>query len=163
MRAQQTGRQGGHGGFRKPKLDEQEADGNEARPWRARSSGQLLLEFSAGDAAFAQKQGGVLRVPHFDSPASMSMLEESTVAVNRPMMGVFNNLVMYKQDVPQNSMKSIVPELATSLERGGDRADPAAAPRRQVARRQALYGPGRQMHLGPPCRQDEREAAHQSA
>ena len=30
------------------------------------------------------------------------------------MMGVFNNLVMYKQDEPQNSMKSIVPDLATS-------------------------------------------------
>jgi peptide/nickel transport system substrate-binding protein len=43
----------------------------------------------------------------------MSLLEESTVAVNRPMMGVFNNLVMYKQDVPQNSLKSIVPDLAT--------------------------------------------------
>ena len=31
------------------------------------------------------------------------MLEESTVAVNRPMMGVFNNLVMFKQDEPQNT------------------------------------------------------------
>ena len=30
------------------------------------------------------------------------------------MMGVFNNLVMYKQDVPQNSLQSIVPDLATS-------------------------------------------------
>ena len=75
--------------------------------------GTLLVVESAGDAAFAQKQGGVLRVPHFDSPASMSLLEESTVAVNRPMMGVFNNLVMYKQDTPQNSLKSIVPDLAT--------------------------------------------------
>src|SRR5205085_7014915 len=55
-----------------------------------------------------------LKIGHFDSPASVSMHEESTAAVNRPMMGVFNNLVMYKQDVPQNSMKSIVPELATS-------------------------------------------------
>ena len=77
-------------------------------------AGALLLAFSTGNAAFAQKQGGILRVPHFDSPASMSLLEESTVAVNRPMMGVFNNLVVYKQDVPQNSPKSIVPDLATS-------------------------------------------------
>jgi len=77
------------------------------------AAGALLFAFSA-DAALAQKQGGILRVPHFDSPASMSLLEESTVAVNRPMMGVFNNLVMYKQDVPQNSLKSIVPDLATS-------------------------------------------------
>ena len=41
------------------------------------------------------------------------MLEESTLAVNRPMMGVFNNLVMFKQDVPQNTLRSIVPDLAT--------------------------------------------------
>jgi peptide/nickel transport system substrate-binding protein len=75
-------------------------------------AGALVL--SMGDAAFAQQQGGILKVPHFDSPASMSLLEESTVAVNRPMMGVFNNLVMYKQDVPQNSVKSIVPDLANS-------------------------------------------------
>ena len=42
------------------------------------------------------------------------MLEESTQAVNRPMMGVFNNLVMFKQDELQNTPDSIVPELATS-------------------------------------------------
>ena len=77
------------------------------------AAGTLLLGLSAADGAIAQKQGGVLRVPHFDSPASMSLLEESTVAANRPMMGVFNNLVMFKQDVPQNSLKSIVPDLAT--------------------------------------------------
>jgi ABC-type transport system substrate-binding protein len=50
---------------------------------------------------------------HFDSPASMSLLEESTQAVNRPMSGVFNNLVMLDQHVPQNSLRSIVPDLAT--------------------------------------------------
>jgi len=75
----------------------------------AAAVGQLSL----AQIASAEKSGGILRVGHFDSPASMSLLEESTVAVNRPMMGVFNNLVMYKQDVAQNSPKSIVPELAT--------------------------------------------------
>jgi len=78
------------------------------------AAGSLSLALSAADAAFAQKAGGILKIGHFDSPASMSMHEESTAAVNRPMMGVFNNLVVYKQDVPQNSMRSIVPELATS-------------------------------------------------
>jgi peptide/nickel transport system substrate-binding protein len=77
------------------------------------AAGTLFLGFCLGNGALAQKQGGILRVPHFDSPASVSLLEESTVAVNRPMMGVFNNLVMYKQDVPQNSPKAIVPDLAT--------------------------------------------------
>ena len=76
--------------------------------------GPLLLAMSAGDAAFAQKQGGILRMSHFDSPASMSLHEEATAAANRPMMGVFNNLVIYKQDVAQNSMRSIVPDLAIS-------------------------------------------------
>jgi len=76
--------------------------------------GALLLAFSAADAALAQKRGGILKIGHFDSPASMSMLEESTLAVNRPMMGVFNNLVMFKQDEPQNTPDAIVPELATS-------------------------------------------------
>ena len=73
----------------------------------------LLLALSAANAAFAQKPGGILRLGHFDSPASMSMLEESTQAVNRPMSGVFNNLVMFDQHVPQNSLHSIVPDLAT--------------------------------------------------
>src|SRR6516225_8043734 len=78
------------------------------------AAGSLLLALLAADMAFAQKQGGILRMGHFDSPASMSPLEESTQAVNRPMSGVFNNLVMFKQDVPQNSLRSIVPDLATS-------------------------------------------------
>jgi peptide/nickel transport system substrate-binding protein len=77
------------------------------------AAGSLSLILLAADAAFAQKSGGILKVGHFDSPASMSMLEESTVAVNRPMMGVFNNLVIFKQDEPQNTPDSIVPELAT--------------------------------------------------
>ena len=64
--------------------------------------------------AFAQKSGGVLKVHHQDSPASMSIIEEATYSTVVPMMGVFNNLVMYRQDEPQNSMKSIVPDLATS-------------------------------------------------
>jgi peptide/nickel transport system substrate-binding protein len=64
--------------------------------------------------ASAQKQGGILLAGHFDSPASMSMLEESTLAANRPTMAVFNNLVMFDQQSPQNSPQSIVPDLATS-------------------------------------------------
>ena len=76
--------------------------------------GVLSFALCVTDSALAQKQGGILRMPHFDSPASMSLLEESTVAVTRPIMPVFNNLVMFKQDVPQNSLRSIVPDLATS-------------------------------------------------
>src|SRR5947209_7010324 len=74
----------------------------------------LLTVISAAGPTLAQKQGGTLRLSHFDSPASMSILEESTRAAEQPMMHVFNNLVIYKQDVPQASLQSIVPDLATS-------------------------------------------------
>jgi peptide/nickel transport system substrate-binding protein len=73
----------------------------------------LSLGLAVAQPAVAQKAGGILKIGHFASPASMSMLEESTLAVNRPMSGVFNNLVMFKQDEPQNTPDSIVPELAT--------------------------------------------------
>jgi peptide/nickel transport system substrate-binding protein len=63
----------------------------------------------------------VLIMSHFDSPASMSMHEEATGAVNPPMMGVFNNLVMFDQHVAQNSMASIDsrPGHCLVVERGG--------------------------------------------
>ena len=77
------------------------------------AAGSLSLAFFAADGAFAQKADGILKIGHFDSPASMSMLEESTQAVNRPMSGVFNNLVIFNQDEAQNTPESIVPELAT--------------------------------------------------
>ena len=51
---------------------------------RGVAGGALLIAMSAVLPALAQKQGGTLRGGHFDSPASMSMLEESTLAVNRP-------------------------------------------------------------------------------
>ena len=74
----------------------------------------LSLALFITSPVIAQKSGGILKISHFDSPASMSLLEESTAAALRPVMGVFNNLVVYDQHVAQNSMQSIVPELATS-------------------------------------------------
>jgi peptide/nickel transport system substrate-binding protein len=78
------------------------------------AAGSLIFGSGFPLGAGAQQTGGTLRIGHFDSPASMSMLEESTAAVNRPIMGIFNNLVIYRQDDRQNSPDSIVPELATS-------------------------------------------------
>ena len=63
--------------------------------------------------AAAQKSGGILKVFFFDSPATMSIHEESTIAGQGPMMNVFNNLVMYDQKVAQSGLKSVVPDLAT--------------------------------------------------
>jgi peptide/nickel transport system substrate-binding protein len=74
----------------------------------------LLMAACWADGAFAQKAGGTLKISFFDNPASMSLHEEATGAALRPMMGVFNNLVMYDQNVAQNSPDSIIPDLATS-------------------------------------------------
>ena len=67
----------------------------------------------AAEPASAQKPGGILRMYSPDSPASMSIHEEATFVAEGPMMGVFNNLVMFDQHVKQNSLDSIVPDLAT--------------------------------------------------
>jgi peptide/nickel transport system substrate-binding protein len=80
----------------------------------------LSLLTSCGLADAAEKQGGILRMYHRDSPGSASIHEEATYSVNIPFMPVFNNLVIYKQDVAQNSMDSIVPELAESWAWSGD-------------------------------------------
>src|ERR1700756_5721679 len=76
-------------------------------------AGIALLSAAPLAPAAAQKSGGVLKVFFFDSPATMSIHEESTIAGQGPMMNVFNNLVMYDQSVPQSGLKSVVPDLAT--------------------------------------------------
>jgi peptide/nickel transport system substrate-binding protein len=76
--------------------------------------GLVFLAIGLIAPAAAQKRGGVLRLWLLDSPASMSIHEEATVVAERPVMGVFNNLVLFDQHVPQNSIDSIVPELAKS-------------------------------------------------
>src|SRR5438876_12133343 len=73
----------------------------------------LLMGLLLANPALAQKEGGVLRLFHRDSPASMSILEEGSISAIMPMMGVFNNLVLFDQHVPQNRVESIVPDLAT--------------------------------------------------
>src|SRR5215468_7997505 len=73
----------------------------------------LMLAASFGGTAFAEKSGGILKIGQFDSPAGMSILEESSNTAEGPMMGVFNNLVLYDQHEPQNSLQSIRPDLAT--------------------------------------------------
>jgi peptide/nickel transport system substrate-binding protein len=77
------------------------------------AAGLLLSCLGAGNPALAQRPGGTLKIYHRDSPASMSILEESTLSTAMPMMGVFNNLVLFDRHVPQNSLQAIVPELAT--------------------------------------------------
>jgi len=78
------------------------------------AAGWLFFAVFAAEAAFAQKQGGILKMYSPDSPASMSIHEEATVFAEGPMMGVFNNLVIYDQHIQQSSLQSIVPDLATA-------------------------------------------------
>ena len=73
----------------------------------------LLIAGGCGRRALAQKRGGTLKIYFFDSPATMSVHEESTIAGEGPAMGVFNNLVMFDQHVAQSGLNTIVPDLAT--------------------------------------------------
>jgi len=73
-----------------------------------------MLASLGSASADEPKHGSILRIYHRDSPASASIHEEATYSTNIPFMGVFNNLGLSKQDVPQTSLDTIVPELATS-------------------------------------------------
>ena len=79
-------------------------------------AGSLLIAVVSFTAAVADepKHGGILKIYHRDSPPSASIHEEATYSTVIPFMPIFNNLVMYKQDVAQNSFQSIVPDLASS-------------------------------------------------
>src|ERR1700739_89410 len=72
----------------------------------------LLAASFAAAPSVAQRQGGIVKRYRRASPASMSIHEEATVVAERPVMGVFNNLVMFDQHVQQNSLGSIIPDLA---------------------------------------------------
>jgi peptide/nickel transport system substrate-binding protein len=75
-----------------------------------------LFSLSAYDISLAgeAKQGGILRMYHRDSPGSASIHEGATYSINVPFMPVYSNLVIFNQHVAQNSIESIVPELAES-------------------------------------------------
>ena len=83
-------------------------------PRRLAAVATLLSVLAVSGTAYAQNPGGVLHVHAGDSPPSMSMLEEVDAVPARATMGVFNNLVMFDQHVKQNSLQSIVPDLAES-------------------------------------------------
>ena len=88
------------------------------------------LGLSMGLAA-AQQSGGILKFFHRDSPASMSIHEEATISTVAPMMGVFNNLVLFKQDEKQNRPEFIQPDLAESWswDEGNTRLTPSSCGR----------------------------------
>ena len=83
------------------------------KPARLAVVAALLVAFLTTENALAQKPGGVLRMYHFDSPASLSLHEEVTFAALGPAMGLFNNLIMFDPHLSQATLASIVPDLAT--------------------------------------------------
>ena len=107
----------------------------------------------ASGPALAQKSGGVLKIEHMDTPPSASIHEEATVSVAVPFMAIYNNLVLFDQNVARNSLDSVVPDLATSWTWSDDGTKLQVARRRHVARRQAVHVAGRALHLRPPARQ----------
>ena len=94
----------------------------------------LALTLSSG-AVVAQKPGGILKIPHGDSPASMSILEESTIVSEGPMMAVFNNLVMFDQHIAAEPARYDRPRSRQRMvvERGRHDTDLQIAPGRQMA------------------------------
>ena len=90
------------------------------RMWRAPLGAVLCVALGCG-AAHGQKMGGTLKIEHIDNPPSASIHEEGTASVVIPFMAMFNNLVLYDQHVPQHSIDTIRPELATSWEWAGDK------------------------------------------
>jgi len=73
-----------------------------------------LALWLGGQGALAQKSGGILKMPDFASPASMSIHEEVTRAAVTVLMPVFNNLVLFDQRKERNTIDTIVPDLAES-------------------------------------------------
>jgi peptide/nickel transport system substrate-binding protein len=85
---------------------------------RAKLAFGIVLAFVsvtlAATPVLAEKQGGTLRVYHRDNAPSGSIHEEATISTVQPFMAVFNNLVIFDQAKPVNSMETIVPDLAES-------------------------------------------------
>ena len=63
----------------------------------------------------------------------MSIHEEALNSAQNPMMAVFNNLVVFKQDEPQNRLDTIVPDLATKWAWNADMTELTLRLRRGVS------------------------------
>jgi hypothetical protein len=57
----------------------------------------LVIALLAGQPAAAEKRGGILKLASPASPASMSPMEATTIVAELPIMGVFNNLIVFEQ------------------------------------------------------------------
>src|SRR5215467_15619345 len=129
------------------------------------ATGGLLIALSAVTPASAQKPGGVLKIYHRDSPASMSIdprrgdqldrdPDDGRLQQSRPLQA--------GRGAEQSAIDHSGSRHRLVMERGRQRTDVPATSRCQMARRPTLYREGRQMHLGPAAWQVAGEAARQS-
>ena len=106
--------------------------------------------------ALAQKSGDILKMYSPDSPASLSIHEEADGISERVMMGVFNNLVIFDQHVPDLatgwSWNEDGTELTFPLRQGVTWHDGKPFTSKDV-----------KLYMGPADRQVERTAPHQSS
>src|SRR5437763_1766654 len=79
-----------------------------------------VLVVSGAAVAAEPKSGGIFRIYHRDSPGSASIHEGATYSLNVPFMPIYSNLVLFDQHKAQNSVDTIVPELAESWAWSGD-------------------------------------------
>jgi peptide/nickel transport system substrate-binding protein len=84
------------------------------------AAGGLVALIALAQPAAAQEHGGILRLSMPDSPGNISLHEAATPIIQMPMMGVFNNLIMFDQHKPQVSLDTIIPDLATDWSWNGD-------------------------------------------
>jgi peptide/nickel transport system substrate-binding protein len=79
-----------------------------------RSGGRFAVGNRNNDDGARAKAGRHLARPAPRQPRQHVDPRRGTVSAIMPMMGVFNNLVLFDQHVPQNRVEWIVPDLATS-------------------------------------------------
>ncbi len=65
------------------------------------------LGLSAGPA-LAQKSGGTLKMYIADNPPSTSIHEEATTSTVVPFMGIYNNLVVFDQQIRRTASRRSV-------------------------------------------------------
>ena len=130
--------------------------------WAAAAVATLAL---AGAPAVAQKSGGILKMQHWDSPASMSIHEEATYSVVDPDDGRLqqSRALQAGRCPEQHAVHRPRPRRKLGLGRGRQGPDLQAAPRGQMARRQAVHRRRRQMHLRPAARKGRGQAPRQPA
>ncbi|QQS11203.1 MAG: peptide ABC transporter substrate-binding protein [Rhodospirillales bacterium] len=84
--------------------------------------GAALAAACLGGAASAQKSGGTLRMYFHDNAPSGSIHEEATNSTVVPFMPVYNNLVLFDQQVARNSEDTVRPDLAESWAWNADKS-----------------------------------------